>query len=54
MKLKQITTALLLLFVGVSVVFLVVKETRSKPEERHLGGPDHSGPGTRCICERQQ
>jgi len=32
MKLKHITTALLLLFVGVSVVFLVVKETRSRPE----------------------
>jgi len=30
MKLKQVTTALLLLFVGVSVIFLVVKETRSK------------------------
>jgi len=33
MKLKHITTALLLLFVGVSVVFLVVKETRSRPEK---------------------
>jgi hypothetical protein len=32
MKLKQITTALLLAFVGVSVAFLVVKETRSKPK----------------------
>jgi len=32
MKLKHITTALLLVFVGVSVVFLVVKETRSRPE----------------------
>ena len=32
MKLKHITSALLLVFVGVSVVFLVVKETRSKPE----------------------
>jgi len=31
MKLKQITTALLLVFVGVSVAFLVVKETRSRP-----------------------
>jgi hypothetical protein len=30
MKLKQVTTALLLLFVGVSVIFLVVKETRSR------------------------
>jgi len=30
MKLKQVTTALLLLFVGVSVAFLVVKETRSR------------------------
>jgi hypothetical protein len=32
MKPKQIITALLLAFVGVSVVFLVVKETRSRPE----------------------
>jgi len=32
MKLKEVTTALLLLFVGVSVAFLVVKETRSRPE----------------------
>ena len=32
MKPKQIITALLLVFVGLSVVFLVVKETRSKPE----------------------
>jgi hypothetical protein len=32
MKLKHITTALLLVFVGVSVVFLVVKETRSRTE----------------------
>jgi len=32
MKLKQITTALLLVFVGVSVAFLVVKETRSRPK----------------------
>ncbi len=32
MKLKHIPSALLLVFVGVSVVFLVVKETRSKPE----------------------
>ncbi len=31
MKLKQVTTALLLLFVGVSMIFLVVKETRSRP-----------------------
>ncbi len=30
MKLKQVTTALLLLFVGISVIFLVVKETRSR------------------------
>ena len=33
MKLKHITTALLLVFVGVSVAFLVVKGTRSRPEK---------------------
>ena len=33
MKLRHIITALLLVFVGVSVVFLVVKETRSRPEK---------------------
>jgi hypothetical protein len=38
MKLKHITTALLLLFVGVSVVFLVVKETRSKLEHANPVG----------------
>jgi len=38
MKVKQITSALLLLFVGVSVVFLVVKETRSKRENANLVG----------------
>jgi hypothetical protein len=38
MKLKQITTALLLLFVGVSVVFLVIKGTRSKPENANPAG----------------
>ena len=38
MKLKHITTALLLVFVGVSVVFLVVKESRSKPENANLVG----------------
>ena len=38
MKLKHITTALLLVFVGVSVAFLVVKETRSRPENRNAVG----------------
>ena len=33
MKLKHITTVLLLVFVGVSVAFLVIKETRSRPEK---------------------
>jgi len=38
MKPKQIITTLLLAFVGVSVAFLVVKETRSKPEKANPGG----------------
>ena len=38
MKLKHITTALLLVFVGVSVAFLVVKETRSRPENGNAVG----------------
>ena len=38
MKAKQITTALLLVVVGVSVVFLVVKETRSRPENGNAVG----------------
>ncbi len=33
MKLKKMTTALLLLFVGASVVFLIVKETRSNAKD---------------------
>ena len=38
MKLKHITTALLLVFVGVSVAFLVVKETRSKSKNVNPSG----------------
>ena len=38
MKPKQIITAVLLAFVAVSVGFLVVKETRSKPEIANPGG----------------
>jgi hypothetical protein len=38
MKLKHITTALLLVFVGVSVAFLVVKETRSRREKVNVVG----------------
>jgi hypothetical protein len=38
MKPKHITTALLLAFVAVSVVFLVVKETRSRPENVNAVG----------------
>ena len=38
MKPKHITTALLLVFVGLSVVFLVVKETRSRPKNVNAVG----------------
>lgn len=38
MKPKLIITALLLVFVGVSVVLLVVKETRSRPENINAVG----------------
>jgi len=38
MKSKQIITTLLLAFVAVSVVFLVVKETRSRPGKANPGG----------------
>jgi hypothetical protein len=38
MKVKQVTTALLLLFVGLSVIFLVVKETRSRRENANMVG----------------
>jgi hypothetical protein len=39
MKLKQVATALLLFFVGVSVVFLVVKETRPNRANTSPVGP---------------
>ena len=42
MKSKTIVTAALLLFVAVSVIYLVVKETREKSEHN----PAHPGPAT--------